>query len=116
MKIYHISLQVNFKTFHISTVRISTFHCNCPNICQLNFDLTEIFAVKLQNISDLSVNVFNRVYVTNSDPVRQIHFEFQHFIVFVTIYVNSIMICQKYLKLSFKTFQISQEMFSIVYM
>ena len=59
----------NFGPSMTNTLQISTFHCNCHNICQLNYDLPEIFKVKLQNISDLSGNVFNRVYVTNSDLV-----------------------------------------------
>ena len=91
-KCFQSCVRNKFRPCMTNTLRISTFHCICHNISLLNYDLPEIFAVKLQNISDLSGNVFNVVYVTNFDASMTNTFKFQHFIVIVPIYVNSIMI------------------------
>ena len=101
MKNYQISLQINFKWIPIdqkfdsvqyihqfierltNTLRIWTFHCNCPYSSNLNEELPNIIANKLQMNSNRSEIWLSAIYTPNLLSVWQIYFEFEHFIAIV---------------------------------
>ena len=72
-----------------NTLRIWTFHCNCPYISHLNEELTDNTATKLQMNYDHQEIWFSAIHAPNLLSVWQIHFEFEHFTATVLISVIS---------------------------
>ena len=114
MKNYQISLQLNFKlSWSISiwiqcnictkftrrltnTLRIWTFHCNCPYISHFHLEQPNNIATKLQMNSDQSEIWFSAIFTPNLLSVWQIHFEFENFIATVPIYQSFLWRTTKY--------------------
>ena len=76
-------IQCNIYTKYIkrltNTLRVWTFHCNCPYISHLKKELPDITATKLQMNFDLSQIWFSAIYAPNLSSVWQTLFEFEHF-------------------------------------
>ena len=72
-----------------NTLRIWTFHCNCPYISHLNIELPDNTATKLQTNCDQSQIWIQCNKCTKFIELWQIHFEFEHFIAIVPISVIS---------------------------
>ena len=63
-----------------NTLRVWTFHRNCPYISHLKKDLQDITPTKIQMNTDQSEIWCSAIYAPNLLSVWQIHFEFEHFI------------------------------------
>ena len=85
-----------------NTLRVWTFHCNCPYIRHLNEELPDITPTKIQMNTDRSEIWFSAIYEPNLLSVWQIHFEFEHFIAIVPTISNSMKNYQLSLQLNFK--------------
>ena len=76
-------IQCNIYTKYIkrltNTLRVWTFHCNCPYISHLKKELPDITATKLQMNFDLSQIWFSAIYAPNLSSVWQTLFEFETF-------------------------------------